>query len=69
MGIVYNYLKYNLHNHPAVFMAFAFSLSMPVMLFGVYPYRRQLGYTRPVDVPRTYPMPQREREPISGYDD
>ncbi|KAJ3077764.1 hypothetical protein BCR33DRAFT_785808 [Rhizoclosmatium globosum] len=66
---VYGYLKYNLHNHPAVFMAFAFGLTMPVMLLGIYPYRREAGYKRPVDVPRSFPLPLRAREPLSGYDD
>ncbi|KAI9334128.1 hypothetical protein BDR26DRAFT_1009825 [Obelidium mucronatum] len=68
MGVL-GYLKYNLHNHPAIFMAYAFGLSSPVLLFGVYPYRREQGYKKPVDAPRTYPIPLRAREAISGYDD
>ncbi|KAI8621477.1 hypothetical protein BC830DRAFT_1163702 [Chytriomyces sp. MP71] len=52
---VFSYLKYNLHNHPAIFMAYAFGLTGPALLLGVYPYRRELGYKKPVDIPRSYP--------------
>ncbi|TPX45344.1 hypothetical protein SeMB42_g04042 [Synchytrium endobioticum] len=67
--MVFRYLKSKLYNQPVVFVSFAMALSAPVLLFVVYPLRREAGYKRPVDIPRSFPIPNRAREHITGYDD
>ncbi|KAG8833948.1 hypothetical protein FRC17_009819 [Serendipita sp. 399] len=42
----------------------------PVMLAVVPPVRRKLGYTPAEMIPTSYPVPQRERRPVSNeFDD
>ncbi|RKO96056.1 hypothetical protein CXG81DRAFT_15910 [Caulochytrium protostelioides] len=65
----FNYLKYNLYHYPVIVTSFAISLAAPVLVLGVYPVRREMGYTRPLPTPTRVPIPDRAREALAGFDD
>ncbi|KAI9208853.1 uncharacterized protein BJ171DRAFT_487501 [Polychytrium aggregatum] len=71
MGLVssWQYLKWCTYHHPVIVASFALSFAGPLLLGVVYPLRREYGYKRPVDAPRSYKFPDRERAATVGYDD
>ncbi|KAI9337610.1 hypothetical protein DFJ73DRAFT_849000 [Zopfochytrium polystomum] len=65
----YRYLKTSFYEYPTFFTAWVLGIAGCGIIGVVFPIRREMGYARPLDVPRTYPMPQRARVEVSGYDD
>ncbi|KIR24633.1 hypothetical protein I307_03353 [Cryptococcus deuterogattii 99/473] len=39
------------------------------MVVGVPPVRRAFGYKSPEPIPTTFPVPNRPRQPVKGYED
>ncbi|KAI9004188.1 hypothetical protein HDU85_007758 [Gaertneriomyces sp. JEL0708] len=66
---IYTSLRNNLYHHPTIFASFVLAIGGPLLLATVYPMRRELGYTPPVDAPKSFPMPKGPRTRPTGYDD
>ncbi|WFD36804.1 n19m, NADH-ubiquinone oxidoreductase 9.5 kDa subunit [Malassezia cuniculi] len=65
----YNYLRYAIHDQPVIFWAIVIGVSGPAMVVTVPRIRANFGWVPPEPIPITYPLPNRERKPVSGYDD
>ncbi|KAH9249963.1 hypothetical protein BASA81_012270 [Batrachochytrium salamandrivorans] len=63
------YLKHNLYHHPIAFVSSVLGIAAPVMLFVVYPIRYEMGYRMPKDIPKSFPVPRRARNPPVGFED
>ncbi|KAI6025706.1 hypothetical protein F5J12DRAFT_809884 [Pisolithus orientalis] len=66
----YRSLQWLAHERPVIFFSLLIGISGPVLAFTVPPIRRNyFGYVPPESIPTTYPLPQRPRRPVEGYDD
>ncbi|KAI6024849.1 hypothetical protein PISMIDRAFT_689672 [Pisolithus microcarpus 441] len=66
----YRSLQWLAHERPVIFFSLLIGISGPVLAFSVPPIRRNyFGYVQPELIPTTYPLPQRPRRPVKGYDD
>ncbi|KAI0728319.1 hypothetical protein C8Q72DRAFT_974276 [Fomitopsis betulina] len=65
----YRYLQRQAHEQPVIFYSCVIGLIGPTMLVTVPPVRRALGYKNPEQIPTTYPLPNRPRRPVQGYED
>ncbi|KAH9850408.1 hypothetical protein C2E23DRAFT_834969 [Lenzites betulinus] len=65
----YRYLQRQAHEQPTIFYAVVIGLIGPVMLVTVPPIRKSLGYKNPEIIPTSYPVPNRARRPVQGYED
>ncbi|EPS96304.1 hypothetical protein FOMPIDRAFT_1130657 [Fomitopsis schrenkii] len=65
----YRYLQRQAHEQPVIFYSCVLGLIGPVMLVTVPPVRRAFGYKTPEQIPTTYPLPNRPRRPVQGYED
>ncbi|PVF98243.1 hypothetical protein CPB86DRAFT_385777 [Serendipita vermifera] len=58
------------HESPVYFYSILLGSLGPVVVLTVPPIRRRLGYTPAEPIPTTYPLPKRERRPVStDFDD
>ncbi|KAG0372277.1 MAG: hypothetical protein J3R72DRAFT_429698 [Linnemannia gamsii] len=67
--MVFQYLRRAAHDSPYIFTSFVVAAIGPVLVVAVPPIRKSQGYVTPVRIPDTYPLPQRARNPPTGYDD
>ncbi|PWN31050.1 hypothetical protein BDZ90DRAFT_277458 [Jaminaea rosea] len=66
----YRYLQRCAHEQPVIFYSLAIGWIGPVAVITVPSFRKNyLGWVPPEAVPTTYPLPQRKREEVTGYDD
>ncbi|KAG6333532.1 hypothetical protein ID866_5557 [Astraeus odoratus] len=66
----YRSLQWLAHERPVIFFSLLIGISGPVLAFTVPPIRRNyFGYSSPEPIPTSYPVPQRPRRPVEGYDD
>ncbi|CAO1635695.1 unnamed protein product [Sympodiomycopsis kandeliae] len=65
----YRYLQNAAHEKPAVFYALVVGAIGPIAVVTVPPIRRHYGWKPAERIPTSYPMPDRPREEITGYDD
>ncbi|KAH9927646.1 uncharacterized protein B0H18DRAFT_907382 [Fomitopsis serialis] len=65
----YRYLQRQAHEQPVIFYSCIIGLTGPIMLITVPPLRRAYGYKTPEPIPTTYPLPNRPRRPVQGYED
>ncbi|KAJ3913876.1 hypothetical protein F5877DRAFT_51527 [Lentinula edodes] len=65
----YNYLYRTAHEKPVMFYSVVLGVIGPVMTIAIPPLRESFGYVPPPAVPSSYPLPNRPRRPLSGYDD
>ncbi|ORY87938.1 hypothetical protein BCR37DRAFT_390445 [Protomyces lactucae-debilis] len=63
------YLRWAAHERPNVFYSLLLGGLGPVALLVVPPVRRSLGFTRAEPVPLSYPLPNRKRETLKGFED
>ncbi|KAF8475908.1 hypothetical protein BDZ91DRAFT_673944 [Kalaharituber pfeilii] len=63
------YLRYASHQFPALYWSVVIGGVSPFILVGVPYIRKKLGYENSPQVPLTYPLPNRPRVPLTGYDD
>ncbi|TNY18973.1 hypothetical protein DMC30DRAFT_354610 [Rhodotorula diobovata] len=66
----YTYLQRTAHESPAVFYSIILGALGPAMVLTVPEARKRFFGYRPVErPPTTYPLPNRPREPVEGYED
>jgi len=65
----YRYLQRQAHDAPVIFYSCVLGLIGPVMLVTVPPVRERLGFRAAERIPTSYPIPQRPRRPVQGYED
>ncbi|RSH90210.1 hypothetical protein EHS25_001544 [Saitozyma podzolica] len=69
MSGVYRYLQRQAHESPVIFYSLAIGFLGPVMVVTVPPIRKRMGW-KPADrIPTTFPLPNRPRQPVAGYED
>ncbi|KAF9173917.1 hypothetical protein BGX21_008256 [Mortierella sp. AD011] len=67
--MVLQYLKRSASQNPYIFVSFVIAAVGPALVVTVPSIRKSQGYVSPARVPETYPLPQRARNPPSGYED
>ncbi|EPQ53044.1 hypothetical protein GLOTRDRAFT_45584 [Gloeophyllum trabeum ATCC 11539] len=65
----YRYLQRQAHESPVIFFSCVLGGLGPFMLITVPPIRERLGYKPAPPIPTTYPIPNRPRRPVQGYED
>ncbi|KAH9939615.1 uncharacterized protein BXZ73DRAFT_43651 [Epithele typhae] len=65
----YRYLQRQAHEQPVIFYSLIIGSVGPIMVATVPPIRRAFGWKPTEPAPLSYPVPNRARVPISGYDD
>ncbi|EGF77956.1 hypothetical protein BATDEDRAFT_91230 [Batrachochytrium dendrobatidis JAM81] len=63
------YLKHNLYHYPTAFVSTILGIAAPVIIFVVYPIRYEMGYRRPLHIPKSFPVPNRARNFPVGFGD
>ncbi|KAF7327813.1 DUF155 domain-containing protein [Mycena kentingensis (nom. inval.)] len=63
------FMKHHAHENPTIFYSCIVGLAGPVMLVTVPPIKEWLGYKPHPPIPMSYPLPNRPRRPVTGYDD
>ncbi|KAJ7593128.1 hypothetical protein C8J56DRAFT_491744 [Mycena floridula] len=66
---MYRTLQRWAHEKPSFFYAIVLALSGPLLVVTVPPTRRYFGWVPPEAPPTSYPLPQRARREVKGYDD
>ncbi|RKP08541.1 hypothetical protein THASP1DRAFT_29652 [Thamnocephalis sphaerospora] len=56
-------------DHPVISFSLIVGVAGPVMAAVGIPLRRRLGYEPAPELPASYPLPNRRRNPPVGYDD
>ncbi|KAF8149956.1 hypothetical protein B0H34DRAFT_667311 [Crassisporium funariophilum] len=65
----YRYLQRQAHENPVIFYSIVIGSIGPVMAIVVPPIRESFGYRPAEMVPTTYPVPNRSRRTVQGYED
>ncbi|KAJ7126976.1 hypothetical protein C8R44DRAFT_780094 [Mycena epipterygia] len=65
----YRMFQRHAHESPAIFFSCVIGLTGPVLLVTVPPIKERLGYKPSESLPLSYPLPNRPRRPVQGYDD
>ncbi|KAF8896383.1 hypothetical protein BD779DRAFT_582404 [Infundibulicybe gibba] len=72
-GIYLSTIQANLslssHENPVIFYSIVIGAVGPVMVVAVPPIRSYFGYRPSEIVPTSYPVPNRPRRPVQGYED
>ncbi|WVN88719.1 uncharacterized protein L203_103932 [Cryptococcus depauperatus CBS 7841] len=70
MSSFYRYTQRLHHESPVIFWSLLLGFAGPVMVMTVPPIRRRwFGYKTPEPIPSTYPVPDRPRRKVTGYED
>ncbi|CAO1621447.1 unnamed protein product [Parajaminaea phylloscopi] len=65
----YRYLQRTAHEQPVIFWSFLVGSVGPIAVVTVPPIRRSFGWVPAERIPTSYPLPDRPREAVTGYDD
>jgi len=65
----YRYLRYQAHENPVIFFSVVLGSIGPVLVVAVPPIRKSMGWTPAERIPTSYPVPNRPRRPVQGYED
>ncbi|TEB33355.1 hypothetical protein FA13DRAFT_1754051 [Coprinellus micaceus] len=65
----YRYLQRQAHENPVIFYSCVIGGIGPFIAFGVPPVRERFGYVPPPPLPMGYPVPNRPRREVTGYED
>ncbi|TCD71085.1 hypothetical protein EIP91_000177 [Steccherinum ochraceum] len=65
----FRYMQRQAHESPVIFYSCILGVIGPVMVITVPPIRASLGWKPAERVPTTYPLPNRPRRPVQGYED
>ncbi|TFK28117.1 hypothetical protein FA15DRAFT_678541 [Coprinopsis marcescibilis] len=65
----YRYLQRQAHENPVIFYSCIIGGIGPVLAVAVPPIRKHFGYVEPPPIPLGYPVPNRQRTPVQGYED
>ncbi|KAI9635525.1 uncharacterized protein MKK02DRAFT_44215 [Dioszegia hungarica] len=69
MASTYRYLQRAAHESPVIFYSLVIGFTGPLMVMTVPPIRKSMGWKPAERVPTTFPLPNRARQPVSGYED
>ncbi|KAN0059937.1 n19m, NADH-ubiquinone oxidoreductase 9.5 kDa subunit [Thecaphora frezii] len=65
----YRYLQHSAHENPVIFFSLLIGSVGPISVLVVPPIRKAYGWKPAERIPTSYPLPQRERTPVTAYDD
>ncbi|ETW76356.1 hypothetical protein HETIRDRAFT_52869 [Heterobasidion irregulare TC 32-1] len=65
----YRYLQRQAHEAPVIFYSVVIGSVGPVLAFSVPTIRQSYGWRPAEPIPITYPIPNRPRRPVQGYED
>ncbi|KAF8581958.1 hypothetical protein K439DRAFT_189115 [Ramaria rubella] len=65
----FRYLQRQAHEKPVIFFSLILGCIGPVLVVTVPPVRKSMGYKPAERVPTSYPVPNRARRPVQGYED
>ncbi|KJA26278.1 hypothetical protein HYPSUDRAFT_133079 [Hypholoma sublateritium FD-334 SS-4] len=65
----YRYLQRQAHENPVIFYSVVIGTIGPLMTVTILPLRERLGYRQSEMIPQTYPIPNRPRRQVQGYED
>ncbi|THG92459.1 hypothetical protein EW026_g8451 [Hermanssonia centrifuga] len=65
----YRYLQRQAHEQPVIFYSCLIGLIGPLIVVTVPPIRKSMGWQYAERLPTTYPVPNRPRVQLTGYDD
>ncbi|KDN40509.1 hypothetical protein K437DRAFT_227319 [Tilletiaria anomala UBC 951] len=65
----YRYLQRTAHEKPVIFFSLLIGSLGPIAVVTVPPIRKRYGWKQSERIPTSYPLPDRKREEITGYDD
>ncbi|KAK7696404.1 hypothetical protein QCA50_001060 [Cerrena zonata] len=65
----YRYLQKQAHEQPVIFYSCVIGFAGPIMVITVPPIRKRFGWKPAEPIPTTYPIPNRPRRPLQGYED
>ncbi|KAF7312253.1 DUF155 domain-containing protein [Mycena indigotica] len=65
----YRVLQRHAHESPVIFYSCVIGLIGPALLVTVPPLKEQLGYKPAEPIPLSYPLPNRPRRPVHGFED
>ncbi|CAE6447489.1 unnamed protein product [Rhizoctonia solani] len=63
------YLRHQAHENPTIVWSIAIGAAGPLAVVVVPPVRRRFGWVPDERTPTSYPLPNRPRAPVTGYDD
>ncbi|KAG7527679.1 hypothetical protein FFLO_06695 [Filobasidium floriforme] len=69
MSGVYRYLQRMAHEQPVIFWSLGLGAVGPVMALTVPPIRKSMGWKPSERIPTTFPLPNRARQPTTGFED
>ncbi|KZT30101.1 hypothetical protein NEOLEDRAFT_1054965 [Neolentinus lepideus HHB14362 ss-1] len=65
----YRYLHRQAHENPVILFSVILGSLGPVTMIVVPQIRARLGYKPAPPIPTSYPVPDRPRRPVEGYED
>ncbi|CDO54128.1 NI9M subunit of mitochondrial NADH:ubiquinone oxidoreductase (complex I), putative [Geotrichum candidum] len=65
----FRYMRYCAHEKPQLFFSVVIGVAGPVFAILGTPLRRSLLFDDAPPIPVTYPLPNRPREQLTGFDD
>ncbi|PFH52975.1 hypothetical protein AMATHDRAFT_172490 [Amanita thiersii Skay4041] len=65
----YRYLQRQAHESPVLFYSVVLGFIGPLMVVTIPPIRERMGYRPAEMVPTSFPLPNRPRRPVQGYED
>ncbi|KDQ07097.1 hypothetical protein BOTBODRAFT_39079 [Botryobasidium botryosum FD-172 SS1] len=65
----YRYLRQSAHERPVIFWSILLGSIGPVAVGVVPPVRKSFGWKPAERIPTTYPVPNRPRHAVQGYED
>ncbi|WVR04369.1 hypothetical protein IAU60_001371 [Kwoniella sp. DSM 27419] len=69
MSTFYRTAQRMAHESPVIFWSLAIGFAGPAMVLVVPPVRKAFGYKQAERIPTTFPVPNRPRQAVSGYED
>ncbi|KAG9047073.1 hypothetical protein FS837_003110 [Tulasnella sp. UAMH 9824] len=66
---LYASLRRHAHENPTIFWSCVLGAIGPVIAITVPPVRKSMGWVPPEQIPTSYPLPKRARNPPAGYED
>ncbi|KAF8752872.1 Nuclear/nucleolar GTPase 2 [Rhizoctonia solani] len=65
----FRYLRHQAHENPTIVWSIAIGAAGPLAVVVVPPVRRRFGWVPDERIPTSYPLPNRARSTVTGYDD
>ncbi|KAI0312679.1 hypothetical protein OF83DRAFT_1066800 [Amylostereum chailletii] len=65
----FRYLQRQAHDSPVIFYSVVIGSIGPLLVATVPPIRKSFGWRPAERIPTSYPIPNRPRRPVQGYED